>query len=123
MSLKTHGPRPEAHSSLFPPSDEGPQRDVAIRHEMGDMVKQLHELRRRLEEIDGELARDAVEAVIRACFQLDEFLRSSGTAPGGGVETGLAIRPRATMQLTPRQAALAQLERAHKEKEASTDKE
>lgn len=85
------------------------------------MVKQLHELRRRLVEADGDLAQDAVEAVIKACLELDEFLRSPATSPIGAVRTNPAMRPRISSQLTPRQAALAQLERAHKEKHEFTD--
>ncbi|WP_248323686.1 hypothetical protein [Caballeronia sp. Sq4a] len=46
------------------------------------MVKQLHELRRRLAAMDNDIAQEAIEAVVKACFELDEFLRSSGSPPG-----------------------------------------
>ncbi|VXC78245.1 conserved hypothetical protein [Burkholderia sp. 8Y] len=113
MSQTTQDLSPEVHTPDLWPSNEGRQQEFLIRNEIGDMVKQLHELRRRLMEIDGELARDAVEAVIRACFELDDFLRSPRTSPNGAGARGCAIRPRTDSKLTPRQAALAQLEEAH----------
>ncbi len=58
------------------------QGEFLVRNEVGDMVKQLHELRRRLAAMENDIAQEAIEAVVKACFELDEFLRSSGGPPG-----------------------------------------
>ena len=114
--------RTEAPTHKVPPCNEARHGEFLIRNEVGDMVKQLHQLRRRLAQIEGDLAQEAVEAIIKACFELDQFLRSPGTPPNDAGATNSAIRPRTDSQLTPRQAALARLERAHKEKEGLTDR-
>jgi len=49
-----------------------------VRYEVGDMVKQLHQLRRRLALIESSASQEAIESVIKACVELDEFLRSDG---------------------------------------------
>ncbi|VXB13159.1 conserved hypothetical protein [Burkholderia sp. 8Y] len=74
---------PPAHD--IPPCNAVRHGEFLIRNELGDMIKQLHELRRRLAEIEGDHAQEAVEAVIRACSELDEFLRSNGSSPEGAV--------------------------------------
>ncbi|MEZ2355043.1 hypothetical protein [Caballeronia sp. RCC_10] len=42
------------------------------------MVKQLHQLRRRLALIESSASQEAIESVVKACVELDEFLRSDG---------------------------------------------
>jgi len=47
-----------------------------VRTEVGDMVIQLHELRRRLTQMESGASQEAIESVVKACIELDAFLRS-----------------------------------------------
>ncbi|MDR5872729.1 hypothetical protein P9239_20510 [Caballeronia sp. LZ062] len=77
--------RSSAPPRADPPSNKRPQGEFLVRNEVGDMVKQLHELRRRLTAIETDLAQEAIEAVVNACFELDEFLRSNSNDAQGAV--------------------------------------
>jgi len=60
------------------PCNDDAEGERLIRCEVGDMVKQLHELRRRLAGIESRVSQQAIESVIKACVELDGFLRSDG---------------------------------------------
>ncbi len=82
MRLTNRRADPDAPTHAISPCNEESQGEFLVRNEVGDMVKQLHELRRRLAAMDNDIAQEAIEAVVKACFELDEFLRSSGSPPG-----------------------------------------
>ena len=50
-----------------------------VRYEVGDIVKQLQQLRRRLALIESSASQRAIESVIKACVELDDFLRDGTT--------------------------------------------
>ncbi len=47
-----------------------------VRKQVSDMVIQLHQLRRRLAGIESGASLEAIESVVKACLELDAFLRS-----------------------------------------------
>lgn len=76
MPLTSRPLTAEAATAEALPFKDRSDAERLVRYEMHNMVKQLHQLRRRSAGIESSASQEAIESVITACVELDEFLRS-----------------------------------------------
>ncbi|KDR26237.1 hypothetical protein BG57_26875 [Caballeronia grimmiae] len=69
-------PGSEDRLSSAPAANDGSNPKLLIRLQVSEMVVQLHELRRRLQDTESSASIDAIDSVVKACLTLDEFLRT-----------------------------------------------